>query len=76
MNRTTWEYLLVDYTYGYVDFTYYSRTEEKKHGIWRKNGAVDKSLTDKPYYEVMNILGREGWELILFETCFYFKRSC
>ena len=57
-----WEYLFVE-----------QRMAAKGHS-WFKNGEVDQSLTDKPPYEVMNILGGEGWELASLALGYYFKR--
>lgn len=44
-------------------------------GPWIRNGEPDENLAHKTTFEVLNIVGREGWELILKDDrLFYFQR--
>ena len=60
----TWEYLVLEHQGRY----------------WFVNRKKEEKLDGKPNHEVLNIIGRDGWELVNFldrdriEFYFYFKR--
>jgi hypothetical protein len=53
-----WEYLVLRF-----------REDSYKHGekeewCWEMNGVKDQTIRDVPYWQVLNQLGAEGWELV------------